>query len=79
MEDLKLSRRFENAIKAARPEGGSPLSSVVPEPFDISANDISYLMNLAASGDLFMTVHLAFIYGFVMGNRATYTQKMKRL
>ena len=73
-----MTKNFENAIKSARPDG-SAHSSVIPSCYDMSADDTAELMELAYSKDPFRAIHLAFVFGFVMGNRATHSRKLKRL
>lgn len=73
-----MTKQFENAIKAIRPDG-DPRNSLLPSAYDMSLEDFSELTGMALMKDPAYAIHYAFLYGFVMGNRATITRKMKRL
>ena len=76
-----MTKRFDFAMKAAQPDG-TPNSSIVPDDYDLSSEDILELMRMArsgVSGDWFRAINLAFTFSFVMGNRATHARNLKRL
>lgn len=73
-----MTKLFENAMKSIRPNGDVHLSKV-PSAYDMSLEDTQGLTEMAMTGDPFWAIHYAFLFGFVMGNRATITRKMKRL
>ena len=72
-----MTKMFENAIKNACPENPH-ISSVIPTAYDMTLEDSADLMELAKTNP-FWAIHYAFVFGFVMGNRATITRKLKRL
>ena len=77
-----MTKVFENAIKAVKPNGMDE-SSIIPNPYDIGLEDMTGLFDLALSdknmNGLYHAITQAFMYGFVMGNRCTHSRKMKRL
>ena len=76
-----MTRIFENAIKAVKPDGMGN-SSIIPSPYDISCEDMTGLFQLALSDEpngLWKAIVRAYLFGFVMGNRCTHRRKMKRL
>lgn len=73
-----MTKLFENALKSICPNGETHLSKV-PSGYDMSLEDYSELTGMAIHKDPAYAVHYAFLFGFVMGNRATITRKMKRL
>lgn len=73
-----MTKLFKNAMKSIRPND-DVLQSKVPTEYDMSLEDTAGLTEMAMNGDPFYAVHYAFLFGFVMGNRATITRKMKRL
>lgn len=72
-----MTKVFENAMKAIQPEGDARKSKV-PAPYDMSLEDYSELTRMALQGDPAYAIHYAFLFGFVMGNRATITRKLKK-
>ena len=72
-----MTKLFKNAMNSIRPDGEARYSKV-PSEYDMSLEDTGELMRLAAENP-FYAVHYAFLFGFVMGNRATITRKLKRL
>lgn len=73
-----MTKLFENAMKSIRPNGDNSLTKV-PTEYDMSLEDYSELTGMALQKDPAYAIHCAFLFGFVMGNRATITRKMKRL
>lgn len=73
-----MTKLFENAMKSIQPDG-DPRRSKVPTEYDMSLEDYSELTGMALMKDPAYAIHYAFLFGFVMGNRATITRKMKRL
>ena len=73
-----MTKLFENAMKSIRADAEGQLSKV-PTEYDMSLEDTAGLTEMAMKGDPFYAIHYAFLFGFVMGNRATITRKMKRL
>lgn len=73
-----MTRTFENAVKAIKPDK-LPAACIIPSPYDMSQEDLAGLIRMAASGDLAKAIIMAFDFGFVMGNRATISRKLKRL
>lgn len=73
-----MTKLFENAMKSIR-ANDDVSHSKVPTAYDMSLEDTAGLMEMAMKRDSFYAVHYAFLFGFVMGNRATITRKMKRL
>jgi len=73
-----MTKVFENAIKSIRPDG-DPKKSLLPSAYDMSLEDTSELTGMAMEGNPFWAIHYAFLFGFVMGNRATHSRKIKRL
>lgn len=76
-----MTRIFENAIKAVKPNGLDQ-RSIIPSSYDMSVEDMNGLYILAHSKDpngLYRALMRAFMFGFVMGNRCTHRRKMKRL
>ena len=73
-----MTKLFDNAMKSIKPNGDDHLSRV-PSEYDMSLEDFSELTGKAINGDPSYAIHYAFLFGFVMGNRATITRKMKRL
>ena len=72
-----MTKMFENAIKAVRPE--EKQHSIVPSAYDMSGGDFCDLIKMAMSGNEAKAIDLAFMFGFVMGNRCTIRRDMKRL
>ena len=73
-----MTRIFKNAINAAKP-GTDDNRSVIPYPYQMSMEDMQDLILLAVKGHIYKAIHLAFTFGFVMGNRCTIRRNMKRL
>ena len=73
-----MTKRFENAIRAAEPDG-TALSSRIPEHYSLSHDDLDGLLMMVFSGEYFDALDRAFTFGFVMGNRATYARNLERL
>ena len=73
-----MTKLFENAMKSICPKGENHLSKV-PSEYDMCLEDFSGLTGMALREDPAYAVHYAFLFGFVMGNRATISRKMKRL
>ena len=77
-----MTKVFENALKAVKPDGLDN-SSIIPSAYDIGLEDMTELFELAMSKDdrygLYHAIARAFMFGFVMGNRCTHRRKMKRL
>ncbi len=73
-----MTKMFENATKAVKPEGELG-HSLIPSSYDMYLEDYSDLIGLAISGDPAKAISLSFYFGFVMGNRATISHKLKRL
>ena len=73
-----MTKRFENAMKSISPSGDNRLSKL-PTEYDMCLEDYSDLVGMALHKDPAYAIHYAFLFGFVMGNRATITRKMKRL
>lgn len=76
-----MTRIFENAIKAAKPNGMDS-SSIIPYSYDMSLEDLDGLFELASSKGatgIYQAISRAFMFGFVMGNRCTHRRKLKRL
>jgi hypothetical protein len=75
-----MTKKFENAIKAVKPDEDK--LSLIPYDYDLGLEDLSGLAEYAMSGPkdaVFYAIVKAFMFGFVMGNRATISRKMKRL
>ncbi len=72
-----MTKLFENALESIAPGGKTELSKI-PSGYDMSYEDTEGLTELAMT-DPFYAVHYAFLFGFVMGNRATITRKLKKL
>ena len=73
-----MTKMFENAIKTVRPDG-TEASQVIPFAYDMNLPDMAALAKMAKDGELFKALCLAFDFGFVMGNRATHSRKLRRL
>ena len=73
-----MTKVFENAINSVMPDD-DPRKAKVPQGYYINMEDVSWLVGKALREDPFYAIHYAFLYGFVMGNRATITRKMKKL
>ena len=73
-----MTKLFENAIESIRPNDDA-LQSKLPTEYDMSLEATAGLIEMAMEGDIFYAVHYAFLFGFVMGNRATIRRKLKRL
>lgn len=73
-----MRKAFENAINSVKPDKETG-RSMIPDEYDLSASDLSDLIDMSLSGHPAKALCLAFCFGFVMGNRATITRKMKRL
>ena len=73
-----MTKAFENALKSIRPNGDTNPTKV-PSGYDMCLEDYSDLVGMALQKDPAYAIHYAFLYGFVMGNRATITRKLKRL
>ena len=76
-----MTKQFENAIKAVRPDG-EHLAGIIPSAYDISLEDMTDLFSLVLDNKpngLYWAVVRAFEFGFVMGNRCTHSRKLKRL
>jgi hypothetical protein len=73
-----MTKLFENAMKSIRADAEGQLSKV-PTEYDMGLEDFHDLTGMAIHGDPAYAIHYAFLFGFVMGNRATITRKMKRL
>lgn len=50
-----------------------------PGNFDMSFEELSYLLQEIKKGNSYEAIVTAFNYGFVMGNRATLKNNLKRL
>lgn len=75
-----MTKKFENAIKAVKPDENK--SGLIPSEYDMGLEDLSGLAEYAMSGSTDAVIYAiikAFSFGFVMGNRATISRKMKRL
>lgn len=69
-----MTKTFYNAVRAAQ--------DAIPGTYDMKVNDLSDLISLAYSDErdkIYKAIKLAFEFGFVMGNRATLSRKLKRL
>ena len=73
-----MTKLFENAMKSIRADEEGQLSKV-PSEYDMGLEDFHDLTGKALHGDPAYAIHYAFLFGFVMGNRATISRKMKRL
>lgn len=73
-----MTKVFENAMMSIRPNGDVK-ESRVPSAYDMSLEDTKGLTEMAMKGDPFYAIHYAFLFGFVMGNRATHSRQLKRL
>lgn len=73
-----MTKLFENAMKSIRADAEGQLSKV-PTEYDMGLEDFHDLTGMAIHGDPAYAIHYAFLFGFVMGNRATISRKMKRL
>ena len=73
-----MTKRFENVMKSIKPDGDAHLSKV-PTEYDMSVEDFSDLTGMAMQKDPAYAIRYAFLFGFVMGNRATISRKLKRL
>ena len=74
-----MTKMFENAIKTVRPNGRQD-TSVIPTAYDMSAKDMTDLIRMILEkGDYWEAIAAAFDFGFVMGNRATHSRKLRRL
>ena len=76
-----MTKQFQNAIRAVAPNDIFS-DTIIPDAYDIGLEDASYLYQLVTTGDgdkIFLALRLAFTFGFVMGNRATHSRKLKRL
>ena len=77
-----MTKVFENALKAVKPDGLDN-SSIIPLAYDIGLEDMTELFKLARSDDerngLYKAITRAFMFGFVMGNRCTHRRKLRRL
>jgi hypothetical protein len=70
---------FENAINALYPDEGS-CESLIPSAYEMGAKDMTDLIGLVLEkGQYWEAISAAFKFGFVMGNRATHSRKLKRL
>ena len=79
-----MTKLFKNALKAASGKdiNGNDIyltAPAIPVTYDMGLEDVNDLMELAHKGNSFLAIHYAFIFGFVMGNRATITRKLKKL
>jgi hypothetical protein len=72
-----MTKMFQNAIKAVEPAENKPC--LIPDSYDMSASDFSDLIGMSLSGNPAKAIHLAILFGFVMGNRATHSRGLKRL
>lgn len=72
-----MTKTFDNAIKAARPDDKT--QRTIPHGYDMNADDFLALIKMARSGNMYEAISQAFCFGFVMGNRATISRKLKRL
>ena len=72
-----MTRTFENAIKSISCNGD--VQSKVPSEYDMTLEDFAGLTRMAIKKDPAYAVHYAFLFGFVMGNRATIRRKLPRL
>lgn len=73
-----MTKLFENAMKSIEPDDKARLSSI-PSEYDLRLEDFTELAKMAMQGDPCYAIHYAFMYGFVMGNRATHSRKLRRL
>lgn len=72
-----MTKAFENAIKAVKENDWTP--STIPPSYDLGAEDMTALGQMAMDGQIFKALCMAFDFGFVMGNRATISRNLKRL
>lgn len=72
-----MTKLFENAMKAIEPN--ETKGNGIPTAYDMSLEDTTELTRMAMEEDPFLAVHYAFMFGFVMGNRATHSRKLRRL
>lgn len=73
-----MTKLFENAMKSIR-ELGPGHKSKVPKEYLMGMEDTTELMRTAMEKDPFDAVYRAFLFGFVMGNRATIRRNLKKL
>ena len=73
-----MTKVFKNAVEAVKP-GTDDKKSVIPYSYQMSLEDMQDLILLAVKGHIYKALHLAFNFGFVMGNRCTIRRNMKRL
>ena len=73
-----MTKMFENAIKTVRPDGRHD-TSVIPSAYDMSIEDMRGIFEMMLDGKYWEAIETAFDFGFVMGNRATHSRKLKRL
>ena len=73
-----MTKLFERAIKKVTPQD-APTHTIIPTQYDMGYYDIQALMEMAHNGHSFEAISMAFDFGFVMGNRATHSRKLKRL
>lgn len=73
-----MTKMFENALKSVQPNGTCG-GSKVPYAYDIGSKDMVGLYEMMLEGKYWDAITAAFHFGFVMGNRATHSRKLKRL
>jgi len=75
-----MTKMLQNAIKAVKPNVRE--HSKIPTAYDMSLDDLRELMKMSMtsdSGKICQAITSAFLFGFVMGNRATKARNLPRL
>lgn len=66
-------------VKTAAKAGAPTDDRIIPNAYQLSIEDLARLFELSHEGKIMEVIDLAFRFGFVMGNRATVSRKLKRL
>lgn len=73
-----MTKVFENAINTVQPDGKA-YHTTIPDAYVMSGSDFAELLGMCFSGKEAEAINLAFLFGFVMGNRCTLRRGLKRL
>ena len=73
-----MTKMFEGAINKVKPDGLNR-PAVIPDAYDMSCDDYADLIEMSLSGNQAEAISLAFMFGFVMGNRCTLRRNLRRL
>ena len=71
-----MTKMFENAVSKTR------CGTTIPDAYDMHMEDMQELIKLAFTRNgeaVYTAIETAFRFGFVMGNRATHSRKLRRL